>query len=106
VAGKNLTEPLYFYREFDSYRLRKYLGRQMRMMKSYARHGDFKRLVSSAFRCGVYSAANFVGMTDTLIARRSVPIFGNQQAELQKVYDAVVRRVLEDGQQSAPARDP
>jgi len=105
VAGKNLAEPLYFYREFDSFRLRKYLGRQARMMKSHAREGEFMRLANSAFRSGVYSAAAITGMTDRLIARRSAPISGSQKSELQKVYDDVLQRRLEDGEQAAPARN-
>jgi glycosyltransferase involved in cell wall biosynthesis len=105
VAGKNLTEPLYFYREFDSFRLSKYLGRQARMMKSHAREGKFKRLANSLFRSAVYGGAAITGMTDTLIARRSTPISGSQKSELQKVYDDVLRRRLEDGEQAAPARN-
>jgi glycosyltransferase involved in cell wall biosynthesis len=105
VAGRNLMEPLYFYREFDSFRLSKYLGRQARMMKSHAREGKFKRLASSVFRSAVYSSAAFSGLTDTLIARRSEPVRQEERAELQKVYDGVLRRGLEDGQQTAPASD-
>ncbi len=103
VAGKNLIEPLYFYREFDSFRLGKYLGRQSRMMKAYARHGELKNLARSAFRCGVYTAATIAGMTDTLIRRRSKPLPENQKPELQSTYDAVLRLRLEDGQQAPPA---
>jgi len=103
VAGKNLTEPLYFYREFDSFRLGKYLGRQSRMMKAYARHGELKSLARAAFRCGVYTAAAGAGLTDALIRRRSGPVPKSQTLELQSAYDAVLRLELEDRQQSPAA---
>jgi hypothetical protein len=105
VAGRNLTEPLYFYREFDSFRLWKYLGRQSRTMKAYARHGELKHLARSAFRSGVYCAAAVAGMTDALIARRSLPLPQDQKPELQSTYEAMLRLKLEDGQQSPPAGD-
>ena len=105
VAGRNLPEPLYFYREFDSFRLRKYLGRQARMMKSHARDAKLKRLTSSMFRSAVYTGAAFIGLTDTLIARRSAPVTQQERAELQKLYDEVLQRRLEDREQTAPAGD-
>ena len=100
VAGKNLTEPLYFYREFDSFRLGKYLGRQSRMMKAYARHGELKNLARAVFGCGAYTAAAGAGMTDALIRRRSRPVPEHQAPELQSTYDAVLQLQLEDRQQS------
>jgi glycosyltransferase involved in cell wall biosynthesis len=105
VAGKNLPEPLYFYREFDSFRLGKYLGRQTSMMKSYARHGELARLARSVFHCGVYTAAAIAGMTDALVARRSTPLDVHQQSELQHAFDAILRTKLEDRQQAPAASD-
>lgn len=105
VEGSNLPEALYFYREFDSFRLSKYLARQTRMMKAYVSDGEFKRLASSLFRSAAYSAAALTGMSDRLIERRSAPISKVQKAELQNVYDEVLQRRLEDAQQAAPAGD-
>lgn len=105
VAGRNLREPLYFYREFDSFRLGKYLGRQARMMKSHVREGKLKRLASSLFRSAVYSGAALAGLTETLIARRSAPLSQKERADLQEVYDGVLQYRLEDAQQTAPAGD-
>jgi hypothetical protein len=57
------------------------------------------------FRSAVYTGAAFIGLTDTLIARRSAPVTQQERAELQKVYDEVLQRRLEDRQQTAPAGD-
>lgn len=106
VAGTNLEELLYFYREFDSFGLRKYLGRQWNMMRAHARAMEVRPIASCALRCGIYGLAQMMGRTDALIARRSQALAENEQVALQKAYDEVVKRDLEETQQAVPAGDP
>lgn len=106
VAIRNIEEPLYFYREFDSFRTRKYLGRQMRIMSVSASEGDVRQVIRSAVGFGVYSLAAATGTTRRLIRRRSERLVASEKATLQEVYESVLRLSLEEAQQAATARHP
>jgi len=103
---RNLEEPLYFYREFDSFGTRKYLARQMRIMRVSAFDGDVRQVLLSAFGCGVYGLAAATGTTRRLLRRRSESLVASEEATLQAVYDSVLRLSLEEAQQTAAARNP
>jgi hypothetical protein len=93
-AIRNLPEVLYFYREFDSFSLRKYIARQWAMTRIAARTDG----PSEAGRVGLhalvttaaYTAAQAIGQQDRLIARRSAPLPASERSRLQTVFDAVV----------------
>ncbi|MFB3813288.1 MAG: glycosyltransferase family 2 protein [Terriglobales bacterium] len=77
----NLAEPLYFYREYDSYSLRKYLAAKRNTIEVLwrAHHLGFRRhrvaaaIFAQFARMAVYSAASPFGLDRTLLQRRSAP---------------------------------
>jgi glycosyltransferase involved in cell wall biosynthesis len=74
----NLMEPLYFYRELDSFTVCKYLRRQLRSSSFSWRHGRNQfGTTRTAWECGkhfghalVYAGAGALGMADRLVKRR------------------------------------
>jgi hypothetical protein len=99
----NLPEPLYFYREFDSFRLRKYLRGQAGLSRmQWALQKEFG-VVNTALACvrnraamAAYSAASVFGVTERLIAKRSE----RTSVEVQKEFDDALRTI-----RSAQSRD-
>lgn len=92
----NLPEPLYFYREFDSFRIRKYLRGQMgatRMQWAMRKEfGTFNAALACARNVAAitaYSAAAVFGLTDRLIAKRSEPTGSDVQSE----FDDALKRM-------------
>jgi hypothetical protein len=105
VSIRNLEEPLYFYREFDSFSTRKYLARQMRIMSVSASDGDVRQVLLSAIGAGVYSLAAATGTTRRLLRRRSECLVAREKSALQEVYESVLRLSLEEAQQAAASRN-
>jgi glycosyltransferase involved in cell wall biosynthesis len=92
----NLPEPLYFYREFDSFRLRKYVRAQAGATRmQWAIRRQFGS-VKAALACvrnftavAAYSSASAVGLADRLIARRS----RHAGSDAQKEFDAALKAI-------------
>lgn len=78
----NLMEPLYFYRELDSFTVSKYLRRQLRSSSFSWRHGRHQfGATRTAWECGkrlrnacVYAGAGVLGMAERLVKRRYAPL--------------------------------
>jgi glycosyltransferase involved in cell wall biosynthesis len=77
----NLRAPLYFYREFHSYRLRAYLRAKARItMLQWQRRADFgsRRVIAATLMNGMRAAFNCgacaLGLQDNLVRRRSGPV--------------------------------
>jgi len=78
----NIREPLYFYRELDSFTVSKYLRRQLRSSYFCWRHGrvQFGR-ARTAWHCGrrfgrslLYASAGIFGIAGLLVRRRYIPV--------------------------------
>ncbi len=87
----NLSAPLYFYREFDSFSLPKYVNSKARITSlQWALRSQFgirntaKACARNALAAAVYSTATICGLTDRLIARRSNPASEEMQREFQQ----------------------
>lgn len=97
----NLPEPLYFYREYDSFALSKYLRAKSRRASflwacSESRFGFLERLhaVGRQYsRMAVYTAATMFGLTDLLLRRRSMPLDLPGQ-EFSPVLQSILRTHL------------
>jgi glycosyltransferase involved in cell wall biosynthesis len=78
----NVPEPLYFYRELDSFTVPKYLRRQLRSSCFSWWHGRGQfGTARTAWYCGkrfgrslIYASAGVCGITDLLVKRRYLPI--------------------------------
>ena len=78
----NLTEPLYFYRELDSFTVAKYLRRQLRTSSFSWRHGrDQFGTARTAWECGKRFGRGFISrarvcwdVAERLVKRRYEPI--------------------------------
>ena len=90
----NIPEPLYFYRELDSFTVPKYLRRQLRSSYFSWRHGrgHFGR-ARTAWHCGkrfarglVYASAGMFGIAGLLVKRRYVPV---DPVSAQQLHSAV-----------------
>ena len=83
----NLQDLLYYYREYSSFTLRKYLRNKMHVAVLAWRDREAGRLSAAVevaahvARVGVYTFASAVGMQDKLIARRSAPLTREQSEE-------------------------
>ncbi len=78
----NLLEPLYFYRELDSFTVSKYLRRQLRNSFFCWRNGRAQfGAARTARECGkrfghacLYASAGLLGQTELLVKRRYTPL--------------------------------
>jgi glycosyltransferase involved in cell wall biosynthesis len=77
----NLPEPLYFYRELDSFAVSKYVRRQMRASHFSWRHGRHQfGMTRTAWECGkrfgrafLYAGAGALGTAELLVRKRYAP---------------------------------
>ena len=73
----NVPELLYFYREFDSFRLRNYLRNKQGLisrlweMKEITARSAAAETARHLFRAAVFSGAAVLGMSGQLVARRN-----------------------------------
>jgi glycosyltransferase involved in cell wall biosynthesis len=108
----NLADFLYFYREFDSFTLRKYLRKKSdfaaRLWSKGRQFGTAKTFVE----CGrqyahmaLYTGAALVGQTDRLLLRRNVPL---EEAEIEYARNAfrAVEATVLPNLDAAPVADP
>ncbi len=93
----NLPEPLYFYRELDSFSVPKYLRRQLRASAFSWRHGrDRFGTASTAWECGkrfaracLYASAGALGMAELLVKRRYAPIDAASAEQLRSTIEQI-----------------
>lgn len=92
----NLPECLYFYREFDSYRFRKYTHSQLISSRIHlgqlSQYGAAKAMSMIARRLGyitTYAVATGFGLQDTLIRKRSIAIPDSARAALDEAVMTV-----------------
>lgn len=93
----NLSEPLYFYREFDSFTLGKYLRARRRLASFLWREGRARwgarktaaRCLGQYLRMGAYLAACGTGLRDQLLRRRSRALSSAEVREFEAVLEAI-----------------
>jgi glycosyltransferase involved in cell wall biosynthesis len=95
----NLAEPLYFYREFDSFSLSKYLRSKLtatRLLWSQRREHGFRktghRCATNLAAATAYLFAGGMGVTEKLIARRSQPIDQDERREFTTALEFIRKR--------------
>jgi glycosyltransferase involved in cell wall biosynthesis len=105
---RNLEEVLYFYREFDSFTLTKYLAMQAKSVQLLLarRRGGIKVVVRGIIASGAYIAGAILGKTDALIERRSAPISDATRERLHLAFEAARNGVSVPAQQATLTRDP
>jgi glycosyltransferase involved in cell wall biosynthesis len=105
---RNLEEVLYFYREFDSFTLPKYLAMQAKTVQLLVAHrrGGVRAIVRGVAASGAYIAGAMLGKSDTLIKRRSAPIPDAMRERLQQAFDAARNGASVPAQQAALPRHP
>lgn len=93
----NIPEPLYFYRELDSFTVSKYLRRQLRSSYFSWRHGrgQFGR-ARTAWHCGkrfgrglLYASAGMLGMANLLVRRRYVAVDTVSAQQLRSAVEKI-----------------
>jgi glycosyltransferase involved in cell wall biosynthesis len=93
----NLPEPLYFYRELDSFTVSKYLRRQLRSSSFSWQHGrgQFRR-ARTAWHCGkrfgrglLYASAGMCGIAELLVRRRYVPVDAVSAKQLRSTIQQI-----------------
>jgi glycosyltransferase involved in cell wall biosynthesis len=90
----NLPEPLYFYRELDSFKVSKYLRRQLRASIFCWRHGRAQfGTARTSWECGkrfgrglLYAGAGMLRRAETLVRRRYAPL---DEAAAKQVFMAI-----------------
>ena len=94
----NLAQPLYFYREFDSFSLPKYLQSKLAMTRlqwdSRCQFGFRRTALTCATNLAasaVYLLAGAFGFTNSMIARRSQTMGKDTQQEFMRVLEQIRR---------------
>jgi glycosyltransferase involved in cell wall biosynthesis len=97
----NLREPLYYYREFASFSIGKYVDGKLRIARlQWARRADFGLLRTSRdclgqyLRIAVYILADLAGFKDHLIRRRSKPIDDDTRAHVLAATEETLNLAL------------
>ena len=93
----NLLEPLYFYRELDSFAVSKYMRRQLRASSFSWCHGrDQFGIVRTAWECGkrfgrtfLYAGAGASGMAEFLVRRRYAPFDAASTAQVRSTIQQI-----------------
>jgi hypothetical protein len=105
----NLPEPLYFYRELDSFAVRKYLLRQVRASAFSWHHGrnEFGILRTGLECCkrighaSVYAGAGALGMAQRLVRRRYARLDATSAEQVRHAIRQICsRRLAEPGGQT------
>jgi hypothetical protein len=93
-----LPEPLYFYREFDTMSLRKYLRTQLGLLRIYREVMGLGNgaLIWQAFlslgRSSAYALASVLGMMPEFLVAKNQAIDGHERALAESIL-AMIRRV-------------
>ena len=106
----NLMEPLYFYRELDSFTVSKYLRRQMRTSSFSWQHScDQFGVTRTGWVCGkrfaracLYASAGTLGLAKLLVRRRYAPINEPFAKELRCVIQQIRSERLPVCRESPP----
>ena len=93
----NLAEPLYFYRELDSFSVAKYLRRQLRCTSfCWQNARDQFGRSRTAWECGkrfgrglLYASAGAVGLAEELVRRRYEPIDAAPAEEVRRTIQQI-----------------
>jgi len=93
----NVPEPLYFYRELDSFTVSKYLRRQLRSSYFSWQHGRGQfGSARTAWYCGkrfgrglVYASAGVFGIAGLLVKRRYVPVDAVSAEQLRSIIKQI-----------------
>jgi len=110
----NLPEPLYFYRELDSFTISKYLRRQLRSSFFSWKHGrgQFGR-TRTAWHCGkrfgrglLYASAGIFGIAGVLVRRRYVPVDAVSAQQLRSTIEQIRSGSFPVGPAAVPSRSP
>jgi glycosyltransferase involved in cell wall biosynthesis len=97
----NLREPLYYYREFASFSLGKYVDGKLRIARlQWDRRADFGLLPTSRnclgqfLRIILYMVADLAGFKDYLIRRRSKPIDSDTRTHVLAATEEILNLAL------------
>jgi len=110
----NLPEPLYFYRELDSFTVSKYLRRQLRSSSFSWHHGrgQFGR-ARTAWHCGkrfgrglLYASAGVFGLAGLLVRRRYVPVDAVSAQQFRSTIEQIRSGNLPLCPAALPSRSP
>jgi glycosyltransferase involved in cell wall biosynthesis len=97
----NLPEPLYFYRELDSFTVSKYLARQLRGSCFSWQHRHLFGTSRTAWQCTkrfgrglVYASAGMLGIAGLLVRRRYVPVDAISATQFCSTIDQIRSGIL------------